>query len=169
MRRVLNPDTSSIASLRILGAVTALLFVTMAIQAAPLEPSIPTIQFSFSEASFNSVLAQWRPSGVERFKWHFAIDFPFLVSYGLFGYALSRYLSFMPGRSPLTAALSSSALPVAAVMDAAENLLHLGFIYAAITIPPALYFVAGVLATFKWTLIAVFVIGACYASIRKSG
>jgi TRAP-type C4-dicarboxylate transport system permease small subunit len=38
--------------------VTALLFVAMVIHAAPLKPGIPTIHFTFSEASFNAVLAQ---------------------------------------------------------------------------------------------------------------
>jgi len=72
---------SRIVQLRILGSFTALLFLAMVIHAAPLKPSIPTIHFTFSEASFNSILAQWQPAGVARFKWHFAIDFPAAIAW----------------------------------------------------------------------------------------
>jgi hypothetical protein len=61
----------------------------------------------------------------------------------------------------------TSALPVAAVMDASENLLHLYFVQAATVTFQGLYFVAGVVATFKWLLIAAFVIGVLYASVRN--
>ena len=60
------------------------------------------------------------------------------------------------------------ALPFAAVMDAVENLLHLTFIYAGKGIPAAFYFVAGIAATFKWAVIAAFVIGAGYARVRNA-
>ena len=163
-----SPKMSRIVPLRILGTATAMLFVAMAIHAAPLEPSIPTIHFSFSEASFKSVLAQWQPAGVARFKRHFTIDFPFLVSYGFFGYLLSQHISLTLGLSTLARSLLSWALPSAAVMDAAENLLHLSFVYAATAMPAALYFVAGVVATFKWTLIVAFAIGAGYVGVRNA-
>ena len=159
---------SRIVLLRILGIFTALLFVAMVIHAAPLKPSIPTIHFSFSEATFNSVLSQWQPTGVARFKWHFTIDFPFLVSYGFFGYLLCKHTSLTLGLSPLVKSLLTWALPFAAVMDAVENLLHLTFIYAGKGIPAALYFVAGTVATIKWVSIVAFVIGAGYARVRNA-
>lgn len=153
----------------LLGTLTILLFVGMVIYSAPLEPSIPTIQFSFNEATFNSVLAQWGPSGVARFKTHFAIDFPFLVSYGLFGYLLSQHTSLLKKLPALVRSLLSWALPAAAAMDAAENLLHLHFISGATAIPSALYLVAGVVVTIKWMLIAAFAIGAGYAGVHNAG
>ena len=141
----------------------------MVFHAAPLEPSIPTIQFSFSEATFRSVLAQWQPSGVARFKRHFAIDFPFLVSYGFLGYFLSEHTSLTRGLPALARSLLSWALPAAAVMDAAENLFHLYFVFAVTAIQVVLYFVSGLVSTFKWLLIAAFVISVGYARIRKAG
>jgi len=155
--------------LRILGAVTALLFVAMVFHAARLEPSIPKIQLTFSEAAFRSILAQWQPSEVARFKSHFAIDFPFLVSYGLFGYFLCEHTALTRGLPALARSLLSWALPAAAVMDAGENLFHLYFVFAVSAMPVVLYFVSGVVATFKWLLIAAFVVSVGYARIRKAG
>lgn len=160
---------SRIVLLRIVGCFTALLFVAMVIQSAPLKPSIPMIHFTFSEASFNSILAQWGPTGVARFKWHFAIDFPFLISYGSFGYLLCKHTSLTLGLPKLTKALFTWALPFAAVMDAMENLLHLTFIYAGKGIPAAFYFMAGTVATCKWAVIVAFVIGAGYTKVRNAG
>ena len=164
-----SPHMSRMVLLRILGILTALLFVAMVIHAAPLNPSIPTIHFTFSEASFNAVLAQWQPTGVARFKRHFTFDFPFLVSYGFFGYLLCKHTSLTSGLSTSVKSLLTWALPFAAVMDAVENLLHLTFIYAGKGIPAAFYFVAGIAATFKWAVIVAFVIGAGYIRIRNAG
>jgi len=155
--------------LELVGVFTTLLFGVMAIHAAPLVPSIPAIQFSFSEASFRAVLAQWQPDGVARFTWHFAIDFPFLVSYGYFGFRLGQHESFHLKRSTLLKSLLSWTLPLAAVMDAAENLLHLALVHAAMAIPAALYFVAGVVATSKWVLIVAFVLAIVFAKVLKLG
>jgi hypothetical protein len=153
--------------LKILGIVTGLLFVSMVTQSASLEPSIPTIQFSFSEASFKSIIAQWQSPGVARFKTHFAFDFPFLLSYGVFGYALAAYTALTGALPAILRSPFTWALPVAALMDASENLLHLYFVQAATVTFQGLYFVAGVVATFKWLLIAAFVIGVLYASVRN--
>ena len=164
-----SPQVPRIVLLRILGIFTALLFVAMVLHTAPLTPGIPTIHFTFSEASFNAVLAQWQPTGVARFKRHFAFDFPFLVSYGFFGYLLCKHTSLTSGVSTSVKSLLTWALPFAAVMDAVENLLHLTFIYAGKGIPAAFYFVAGIAATFKWAVIVAFVIGAGYIRIRNAG
>ncbi len=149
----------------VLGAVTALLFVVMAMQAAPLEPSVPELQLTFSEAAFRSILAQWQPSGVRRFAGHIAIDFAFLSSYGVFGYVLYRH-GFNESRvSGQARAILAWTLPLAAVMDAAENVLHLLFLYTG-TVPALSYFVAGTVATAKWALIVGFALATGYHLIR---
>ena len=141
----------------------------MLIQAAPLEPSIPTLQFTFDEAAFKSVLMQWQSDGIARFKAHFLIDFPFLFSYGLFGYQLSRQTSLLKNLPVGARSLLSWILPAAAAMDAAENLLHLDFVFAVTAIPPPLYLVAGVAATAKWSLIVAFLAAIGYGAVRKAG
>lgn len=141
------------------GGLALLLFAAMAIHSAPLSPSIPVIQFTYDEASFKAVLAQWGPIGVERFRSHFRIDFPFLVSYGVFGYLLARHA--VPADKGKNSArfFLTWALPGAALLDACENLLHLGFIADGASPMAGAYLLAGVVATGKWLLIAAFITG----------
>ena len=150
----------------IVGASTALLFIVMALHASPLEPSVPQLQMTFSEAAFRTILAQWQPSGVARFAWHIAIDFPFLVAYGLFGYVLYRHGFQSLPVSERTRAILSWTLPLAAVLDAAENLLHLSFIVAA-QAPAVLFFFAGVIATLKWALFLGFALATAFNAMRR--
>ena len=151
--------------LKLAAIVTALLFLAMAMHAAPLHPPIPAIQFTYSEGAFHAVLAQWQADGVARFARHFAIDFPFLVSYGLFGYLFAVHWLRGAERSAFFRSAAVWGLPAAALMDAAENLFHLYFIHASAAVPAPLYFVAGLVATLKWLLIAVFVVAVILAKV----
>jgi len=139
----------------------------MVIYTCPLRPSIPYLQFTYSESAFKAVLEQWGDAGKLRFRAHFAIDFPFLVSYGVFGYLLAK-------SSPLFARLSTSTrqwlswcMPAAALLDALENLLHLYLSSGAPSIPSPLYLTAGIVATSKWLLIVIFLISAGAAWLKN--
>ncbi|MDP2883138.1 MAG: hypothetical protein Q8N89_16350 [Azonexus sp.] len=144
------------------GALALGLFVAMAVHSAPLSPGIPALQFTFDEAAFKAILAQWGPDGVDLFRRHFRIDFPVLASYGLFGYLLVRYGSLFRQLDWTTRRLSSWTLPAAAGLDASENLLHLELISEATSHAPALYLIAGLVASGKWLLIANFMAGTLY-------
>lgn len=154
-------------TVRVLVAASALLFVAMALYTSPLDPSIPAIQFTFTESAFKSVLNAWGPSGVARFRAHFAIDFPFLATYGALGYLLSKRTRLFRSVTQRAASLLAVSLPVAAAADAIENALHLYFLYGTVPIAEALYFAAGVAASVKWLLIAAFVCCSLYA-LRKN-
>ena len=155
--------TSQRVLLRFFGIATILLFLAMAIHAFPLDPAVPAIQFTYSEASFRAVLEQWQPDGIRRFRTHFFIDFPFLVTYAVFGYLLGAHLS-ASGRSPAGWwQLLPWLLPGAAAMDAVENLLHLYLVGG--TSVPSFYLVAGVVATVKWMLSAAFVLGVVHTMV----
>lgn len=153
-------------SLLLLAAATALLFALMAAYTAPLVPSIPVIQFTFTEASFTRVLDAWQAAGVARFRRHFAIDFPFLACYGALGYQLSMRTTLFHGFRPPARRLSAAALPGAAAADAVENVVHL-YILAAVPHGPVPYLVAGTVASIKWLLIAAFVALAADGLRRK--
>ncbi|NTV72037.1 MAG: hypothetical protein HGA71_18090 [Azonexaceae bacterium] len=144
------------------GALALGLFVAMVIHSAPLSPGIPALQFTFNEADFKAILAQWGPDGIELFRHHFLVDFPVLISYGQFGYLLVRYGCLFQLLDETTRRLSCWSMPGAAVLDAIENLLHLQLISEATSHAPALYLIAGVVATGKWLLIANFMTGALY-------
>jgi hypothetical protein len=103
-------------ALALLGALVAYL--------APLQPNILALQFSFDQASFQSVLASWQPMGVLRYRIHLPIDFGLLICYGAFGYVVTRNTLVFSGFSPLTRMLVCGSMPTAALCDAIENSLH---------------------------------------------
>jgi len=148
------------------GALSLLLFIIMAVHSAPLSPSIPALQFTFEPAAFQAILAQWGPAGVARFRAHFAIDFPFLLSYGLAGYLWVRHTGLFASLSASARRLLTWTLPGAALLDAGENLLHLHLL-AAPAGQPVLYLLAGLVASLKWSAIAVFAVGIAAARIRQ--
>lgn len=156
-------------AVRILATASALLFAGMVLYTSPLDPSVPVIQFTFTEAGFRAILDAWQAAGVARFRGHFAIDFPFLVCYGALGFLLSTRTGLFRRFSRRTTSLLAVALPAAAAADATENALHLYFLYGAAPIGPALYFVAGVVASIKWLLIVTFVACAVQALRSKAG
>lgn len=156
-------------SIRLVGIVSALLFAAMAIYTSSLDPSIPSIQLTFTERGFNSILNKWNPSQVEIFKRHFLIDYPFLICYGSLGYLISRRTDLFARFTQTTRKLLAISLPVAAIADAAENSLHLIFLCGAGPFDQAQYFAAGTAASTKWLLILVFVASATYAKFRTAG
>lgn len=153
-------------SVRILAVVSALLFVAMAIYTYPLKPGIPVLQLTFSEVAFRSILSEWTPFGVEIFKRHFLIDFPFLVCYGCLGYLLSTQTHLFERFAPAAKSLLALALPAAAVADATENAFHLTFLFGAGPFTQVQYFAAGVAASTKWLLILAFIGSALYAKLK---
>ena len=153
-------------SIRAIGIVSVSLFAAMAIYTSSLDPSIPAIQLTFTEHAFNSILDKWSPSQVEIFKWHFFIDYLFLISYGLLGYLISKRTGLFARFSQTTRKLLAISLPVAASADAVGNTRHLIFLYGAGPFAQAQYFAAGTVASIKWLLILVFVAFAAYAKLR---
>jgi len=143
--------------------ITAVLFIAMAGVVSPLRPSVPALQFTFSEAAFNSVIAAWPPDGIERFRTHLVIDFAFLVSYGVLGWLLSVRTRLFAQWSPAAKMRMAVCLPFAAGADAIENLLHFFLVSGAGTTPSLIYLLAGIVATLKWLLIAIFMINAAWS------
>ena len=156
-------------TVHVLATATALLFVAMALYTLPLDPSIPAIQFTFTESAFKSILNSWKPTDLARFRAHFAIDFPYLACYGALGYLFSTRTGLFRSATQHTKSLLAVSLPVAATADAIENALHLYFLYGTAPIVRVLYFAAGVAASVKWLLIVTFVCCVMYALRKKVG
>lgn len=150
-------------SVLLVAAASLALFAAMAVYTSPLDPAIPAIQFTFTESGFRRVLDAWRPEDVARFEGHFAIDFPFLACYGALGYLLTGRTRLFLTFTRRARSMLAAALPVAAAADAVENALHLAFLHGPAAVAPALYGVAGTVASMKWLLIAGFVACAAYA------
>jgi len=140
------------------GVVGAVVFGAMIRVVGALDPSVGAIQFTFTEAAFRRILDAWGPEGRDRFATHFAYDYVFLGCFGLFGWALGKWLAERLDRPGWLRSLLPWIMPAAAVGDAVEDLLQQSLAAAIPGSRPALaYLVAGVAATVKWTLIAAFI------------
>lgn len=148
----------------ITGVITAGLFIAMATYTSPLRPSIPQLQLTFNPFDFNAIIAAWPADGIDRFRTHFAIDFPFLVCYGSLGYLICVRTSLFARFSDKSRILLTRCLPCAAGFDVIENLLHLYLVSGATFVPQAMYKLAGTVAAIKWLLIGVFVLCAVCAA-----
>jgi hypothetical protein len=94
-----------------------------------------------------------------------------LLSYGAAGYwAVVRTHFFEPLPTLLPLRWVALLLPVAAVCDAGENLLHWELTGSDALAEPAVaawYLVAGVCAAFKWLGIGVFALTALIARLQR--
>lgn len=139
------------------GTLAVALFVVMQRRLGPLKPSIIRAQLSFTEQQFRAILDKWGPTGVERFSSHFPLDYFFLLSYAVFGFTFGSWLIPSSASSPLWKLAVQWVLPVAAVCDAVENILHQWFIRAVPnSLPKASYLVSGIASTLKWVLSCIF-------------
>ncbi len=162
---------ASTAPLKLAAAACVLLFGGLGIYLAPLQPSVVALQFTFTPEAFAQVLQAWGPEGVQRFRTHLPVDGFLLLSYGAAGYlAVARTRFFEPLATWLPLRWLALLLPMAAVCDAGENLLHWGLTGRDALAAPAVtawYLAAGLCAAFKWAGIGVFALAAFTAQLRR--
>ena len=151
----------------IIAAITAALFIAMVTFTLPLRPSIPQLQLTFTETAFKTIIDAWQPIGVERFKAHFAIDFPFLLCYGTLGYLIATRTKIFSHWPVGIQFLLAYCLPFAAGADVIENFLHLHLVSNAGHFPEPLYILAGTSASFKWLLDGIFVCSVVCAGFKR--
>ena len=156
-------------AIRLLALLTLLLFAAMAALTSPLQPSVPELQLTFTAAGFQEVIKHWSSDDLVRFRNHFLIDYPFLICYGWLGYLVATRSAVFAGLSAKAQRNLAWVLPVAALADALENLLHLVFISRTEAFPAFLYFLAGLTASGKWLLIVSFVGALIFAYRPRSG
>jgi hypothetical protein len=163
--------TASTAPLKLAAVACVLLFGGLGIYLAPMQPSVVALQLTFTPEAFAQVLQAWGPEGVQRFRHHLPVDVLLLLSYGAAGYlAVARTRFFEPLMSWLPLRWVALLLPLAAVFDAGENLLHWGLTGAdALSAPvgSAWYLAAGLCAAFKWVGIVIFALAALIARLRS--
>lgn len=159
-----DPFVSAQASIRATGIAALLLFIGLAIYLLPLQPNIVALQFAFNAEAFLATLGQWGPEGVALFRSHLPVDAVLLIAYGTFGYLLTARTSVFACYTSLWRLRVSVFMPVAAVADAAENVLHWyltsgGYIsYFKVLVP-----VASAYASLKFAGIAMFGLAVLHA------
>ncbi|MDZ7919218.1 hypothetical protein [Rhodoferax sp.] len=158
---------ASTAPLKLAAVACVLLFIGLGVYLAPLQPSVVALQLTFTPEAFTQVLHAWGPEGVQRFRNHLAFDGLMLLSYGAAGYlAVARTRFFEPLAQQMPLRWVALLLPLAAVWDAGENVLHWGLTGGdVLTLPCAfvLYYIAGLCATLKWAAILSFGIASLMA------
>jgi hypothetical protein len=150
----------------ILGLNALALLVALVGYLASLQPNILALQFSFDQASFQSVLASWQPMGVLRYRIHLPIDFGLLICYGAFGYVVTRNTLVFAGFSPLARMGVCWSMPAAALCDAIENSLHWHLTSRAAHADSLLYPIAGVSSVLKFALLGFFLLSYIAAVVR---
>lgn len=154
---------------RFTGILAIVLLVGIGVYLVSLDPNIFHLQFAFCEQSFNAVLSKWQPIGVARYRSHFPADFLFLASYGLFGlwFGCDR-MPALAARPRLVACLTW-ALPIAALADATEDILHVVLTGTNAPRSPALYLLSGFAASIKFLGIGAFLFCAAFSRRIKKG
>lgn len=162
---------ASTAPLKLAAVACVLLFGGLGVYLAPLQPSVVALQLTFTPEAFAQVLQAWGPEGVQRFRNHLVVDGLLMLSYGAAGYlAVVGTHFFEPLANRLPLRWVALLLPVAAVCDAGENLLHwelTGIDALAAPAVAAWYLVAGLCAAFKWVGIGVFALAALIARLQR--
>lgn len=148
------------------GVAALLLFVGLAIYLLPLQPNIIALQFAFNADTFRAILAQWQPEGIALFRSHLPVDAVLMVAYGVFGYLLTTYTEVFAKYTPVWRLRISVVMPVAAIADAVEDVLHWyltggGYIsYVKVLVP-----VATAYSSLKFAGIAMFGLAVLHAKL----
>lgn len=139
-----------------LGLASVALFMGLGWYLQPLQPNIVALQFTFSPDAFQSVLDAWGPQGVQLFRLHLVIDDVLLLCYGAFGYLLVQRSAWFGGFAPANQRRMAALMPLAALCDAEENLLHGYLTGEGVAAAAAVYGAAGIAASAKWFCLLLF-------------
>lgn len=135
-----------------LGIAVVALYAAMILMLLRVRPTVISLQFTFSSASFHRVASSWAPSDLRRVRQHFLIDFPFLASYAAFGWSLASDLHGS------VSAHMKYLLMAAALCDAFENMIHMTYLARTETsMPNTLALLTGTASTCKYALGLIFV------------
>lgn len=137
-------------------ALIVVLFVGIGIYLSPLHPSFLCLQFTFNEQSFNNILSEWQRDGVTHYRAHFPADFLLLVSYALFGYRFGIARAAVLSKQLWLRGFLIWSLPVAAMADALENILHLALTGGTVSSSTSVYLLSGIAACIKFVFIGFF-------------
>lgn len=135
---------------------------------APLEPNILVLQFAFTPRAFGEVIHAWPAGHLFRFRAHFPFDYVLLLSYGAFGYLLATRTQVLASLLPPLRRWARWTLPLAAVFDATENVLHLWLTEVPRFGVPLPYLLAATCASAKWLLLLAYALAVAVALARAA-
>lgn len=142
------------------GFASIALMLALAVHLRTVKPRIHKAQVTFSESGFRDIVRQWSPDQLAKVRSHFPLDYAFLVAYGGFGLSLATALlhrAALPG--PFVTLIWPWVLPLVALCDALENVLHQRFLRGTPgTSPEGLFVLSGCAASAKWVLLVVYLV-----------
>lgn len=121
-----------------------------------LRPGIVQLQLAFTPRAFGEIVHAWSPVQLERYRVQLWVDGLLLLSYGAFGWLLVGRTLLFARSSRWLAGLARWALPLAAVFDATENVLHFWLTAAPRFGVPTVYAVSAGASSIKWLLLLCF-------------
>ncbi len=131
-------------------ALALVLFVGITWALAPLDPGILALQMAFTPQRFGEVIHAWPAHHLQLYRQHFVADFVLLLAYAAWGYLLATRTRAFGSLGPVGARFARWCLPLAAVFDALENLLHLWLTEVPRFDVPLVYAVSGSCSLLKW-------------------
>lgn len=143
------------------------LLVGLGLYLAPLKPNLVALQFAFSPESFGLILVQWGSEGVALFRSHLPIDGILLLCYGTFGYLLAIRTRIFSNQSKATSHWLALLMPLSALADSGENLLHWLLTSSQVQMPSWVYALAGVFASLKWVGLVLFTAATVWAVVWR--
>lgn len=153
-------------AVHVAAGIAAALFIGLGGYLAPLEPSVLALQLTFTPRAFGTIVHVWPPEHLARYRAHLPVDMLLLAAYGAFGWLLATRTALWAGAATTWRRLATWALPLAAVFDALENVLHWWLTASPRFGLPAVYALAGGAAAAKWALVLVFTALVAHALSR---
>jgi hypothetical protein len=109
------------------------------------------VQTTVDAHKFRAIVGQWTAADIERFRWHFALDF--FIYPMVYGTMLRRRIrAVLHGQSSLAGVLQAVAT-CGAAMDIVENALHFSALPDLVNAPDWVVLAAASAAITKWLLL----------------
>lgn len=138
------------------GVLAAAMWLVMAWHLAGLKPGVVALQLAWTPRMFGEIIHLWPPEGLALYRRWLLFDVLVLLAYAVFGWLLAVRTRIF---SPLPRSVRAAApfmLPLAALLDAAENCLHWWLTEVPRFGMPSVYMVSAGCAALKWLLLILF-------------
>jgi len=149
------------------GVAALALLAALLIDLAALDPGVLELQMAYSPHLFGAIVHQWSPAQLARYRAHLPVDGVLLLLYGSFGWQLAAHTRVFAPLPTTWRRAAAAWLPLAAVFDAVENLLHAWLTAAPRFGAPEAYLAATGCSLLKWSLLAGFAALVAAALVRE--
>lgn len=153
----------------VIGGAALALFAGLSVELSTLEPGVLALQLAATAQRFGAIVHQWSPQQLARYRAHLPLDGVLLLLYGSFGFLLATRTQLFATLPRWLQRAAAPWLPLAALFDAAENLLHSWLTAAPRFGEPAVYLGAAGCSLLKWLLLAGFALLIAAALMREPG